>query len=324
MDPVSLDNPVTQEIKPVLRPSMGAILSRDFSPCGPDKIRIRLPVGIKDKGGRAIRDVWILPLNGWSELLSGRIGWDIGFIRWVSKLINNNVRLAGGFEGEYTANGLSVADRDMIILYLRMLTFGPEIWCIVQCPHEGCGAKLDLTFDLTELEIPSVKESRDVYTASIDYGSSKINFSYREPNGYDQEALSDLVHTEPFTALVELLSGCLVKLDGVQEITTGTLAGLPEEVLSGIDKTISEGMTSFDWDIGIICPECGGTFISTLDIQSFFWEELQFSKEDFWKETHNLAFYYHWAEAEIFSLSRWRRKMYLNHIRRHLQMSGNY
>jgi hypothetical protein len=77
-------------------------------------------------------------------------------------------------------------------------------------------------------------------------------------------------------------------------------------------------MTSFDWDLEIMCSECTKPFISTLDIQALFWEELQMTKEDFWNEVHQLAFYYHWSEAEILSLSRWRRKMYLNHIRRHI------
>jgi hypothetical protein len=108
-------------------------------------------------------------------------------------------------------------------------------------------------------------------------------------------------------------------VEGFSEISTAALSKLPQELLLEMDTIIAETITTFDWDIDFICPECQQSFVATLDIQAFFWEELQLSMGDFWEEVHQLAFYYHWSEAAILSLTRWRRKMYLGHIQRHLK-----
>jgi hypothetical protein len=171
---------------------------------------------------------------------------------------------------------------------------------------------------LTNVEVPSEKQGGQPHAATVECGSKRIRLRYREPNGSDQEAVTALVCSDSRKARGELLSRCLIEAEGIPDTSSATLAGLPEDLLGEIDRAISQGITSFDWDLGISCSECTRTFFTTLDIQAFFWEELQMTKEDFWNEVHHLAFYYHWPESEILSLSRWRRKMYLSHIRRHL------
>lgn len=318
MDVGSLDKNTAPAGKPVIRPSLSALFSRDFSPCGPERIRIRLPVGIADADGRLVREAWVEPLDGRAEVSSERAGRSAGFIQWVTSLISYTTSLEGNFSNEHPAARLSVADRDMLALALRMLTFGPEIWGIVQCPNQECESLLDVSFDLTGVEVPSGNKGGQTHTETVERGPKKIRFKYREPNGSDQEAVAGLVCSDPRKAQGALLSRCLIEAEGIPDLSADTLAGLPEDLLNGIDKAISQGMTSFDWDLEIACSECARHFISTLDIQAFFWEELHMTKEDFWNEVHQLAFYYHWPESEILSLSRWRRKMYLNHIRRHL------
>ncbi len=318
MGKVDLNNTLIPKARPTLKPSKGAILSRDFSGCDSDGIWVTLPLGIKDEEGKVIRNVWLETLTGRDEQGVTGVGRDLSLPELVSGLLNSKVKLKGKSPPENLAVRLSVADRDMLILYLRMLTFGPEIRGFTECPHKGCGSKLDFTFDLTRIEIPFIKKGEDIYSASIDYQLKKTTFSYREPDGSDQEAISGLVNIEPYRALLELLSGCLIQVEGLSGISFKTLSELPQDVLLGMDKIIAEGMTSLDWDIELNCAECNKSFISTLDIQAFFYEELQFSKDDFWREVHQLAFYYHWSEADILSLTRWKRKMYLSHIQSHL------
>jgi len=303
----------------VIRPSISALMSRDFSACGAESAKIRLPVGIADVDGRIVSEAWVSPLDGRTEIMLEHAERNAGLIAWVTTLLNNAVRLEGDFTNHNAAR-LSVADRDMMVCALRMLTFGPELWGIAQCPHTDCGSRLDVVFDLTTVKVPRINEQRE-HRATIERGPQKIDLLYREPNGSDQEILSRLLHHDPGTARYELISRCLIEANGIPDTTAKTLAGLPEDLVHDIDKAISEGITSFDWDLDITCSECSRVFASTLDIQAYFWEELQLTNEDFWKEVHQLAFYYHWSESELLSLTRWRRKMYLSHIRRHLETS---
>jgi hypothetical protein len=181
---------------------------------------------------------------------------------------------------------------------------------------------MDLIFDLTTLKMPLSPGKEDTFSAAFDYESRKIRFSYRQPNGADQEAISGLVPHAPYRALLVLLSRCLHFLESVSDLSEESLSELPGEVVLGIEGIIAEGMASFDWDIALICPECGKGFVSTLDICELFWEELKICRGDLWSDVHTIAFYYHWSEGDILSLSRWKRKLYLGHIQNHL-MAGS-
>lgn len=303
---------------PVLRPLKGLIQSDSYAGYGSVGVNLILPVGFEDQSGNHQHMVWLEPLTGKEEQWTARVGRDLNLSEWVSKLIDSKAIWKDTYPDRNRATRLSVADRDMLVLYLRMITFGAEVWGTTSCPHKGCESNMDFSFDLTTLEIPAVKQSNDLLSASVNYRSKKINFTYREPNGADQEVVCALEYTQPYNALLELLARCLTRVDGLPEILPDTLGSLPYEVLFDMDKEIASGMTSLDWDIELTCPECNKGFISTLDLQAFFWEEIHSQEEDFWDDVHQLAFYYHWPEADILSLTRWKRKMFLSHIRRQL------
>jgi hypothetical protein len=304
------------EVMPMLRPSQAALSARDFAP-GTERIRITLPVGIKAHDGKWLRDIWVNSITGKSELLGERAGFDLSIAGWVSLLINNSIE-SEGIRVDNPGPSFCVADRDLLIVYLRMLTFGPEIWGTLHCPHDGCGSRMDVSFDLTTLKMPLFSSKENLFSASFEYQAKKIPFTWRQPDGADQEAIASVLPESPYRALLILLSRCLNTLDGLPDVSVKALSALPREMLQSMDEIISGEMTSFDWDIDLVCPECGRQFLATLDIQEFFWEELQICHSDVWKDIHTIAFYYHWSEQEILSLSRWKRKLYLGHIQNHI------
>jgi len=301
-----------------VKPSKSAILSRDFSGIGSDSMMVTLASGLPDSNQGDIQDVVVEPLTGWDEqwLDPGSREWSLS--RWVTKLLGAKVLHYGVPIETDKASRLSVVDRDLLSLHLRMLTFGQEIWGITHCSHESCDAKLDFTFDLSCLKVlPRPPQTLESSTVSI--GEKQVEISFREPNGLDQAAIADIMSSDPYKAWLTLLARCLVKWEDADFVTTEILGDLPRETLLAIDRVMAAGMGSLDRDIEFTCTECRHNFSATIDIQSYFWQELQYSSQNLWEEIHHLAFFYHWSEADILTLPRWKRKMYLGFIGRQVQ-----
>ncbi|MBI4650376.1 hypothetical protein HY745_03640 [Candidatus Desantisbacteria bacterium] len=300
MNSLQVNNGDIHTIKPVLRPSFSSILSQDEYLFRCEKARVTLIDGF---------------INGNSEI-SGDM--NISLPQWITGILEARVKIKDKSIEKENALLLSVADRDLLIINLRMMTFGHEIRGITVCPHQNCGEKFDFTFDLTSLEIPHTEERKELLKATFNRNKKPVNFSFRMPNGSDQEAIADLLSVDSYEAFLCLVSRCVVNIDGLSCVSPEILSGFPENSLTDVEKAISKEMLSFDWDIKLLCPECENEIISTLDIQSFFWKEIQIAKDDLWNEVHKLAFYYHWPESDILALSRWKRKMYLNYINNHI------
>ena len=59
------------------------------------------------------------------------------------------------------------------------------------------------------------------------------------------------------------------------------------------------------------CAECGRTFLVPFDVQRFFFGELRTDRDLLYREVHYLAYHYHWSEHEIMSMTRDKRRTYL-------------
>ena len=299
-----------------MRPSKSAIISRDFFGLGSEKIEVRLISGLQNQTKETDHRVLLEPLTGKEE---ESIFWntrDWCLPKWVNLLLSQKVYLHGQPLGEEKTGQLSVVDRDLLFLYLRMLTFGTELWGITHCPQKACHAKLDFTFDLSSLSIPKAKQTSFVSSASALWEFGEIPFKYREPNGLDQIVIADLMTTNPHAAWLTLLSQCIIQWDQQTGITANDLIQLPAIILDQVDAIISDNMNTLDRDIAFTCAHCNRKFVKTLDIQAFFWEELRFASANFQEEVHYLAFFYHWSEQDILNLTRWKRKLYLNFIKK--------
>lgn len=301
-----------------LKPSKSAILSRDFSQFGSDRITVNLVNGITGYYDQRGYRVSLEPLTGRDEERVSRKGNGWNLPLWVSRLLGDKVICNDNPVGEKIASSLSVVDRDLLILYLRILTFGPELWGITTCPVKGCETKLDFTFDLASLTLPVRDESSIDKTVLINSSSGPVRVIYREPAGTDQIAI--MGKTTPYEAWLNLLSGCIVQLGDRDDTTVSPrdLEKLPVKTLEEIDNHISDSMKSLDWDVTFSCPQCNNDFTSTIDIHACFWEELLYSGGSLREDVHTLAFYYNWSESDILSLSRWKRQMYVGHIRRQI------
>jgi hypothetical protein len=112
------------------------------------------------------------------------------------------------------------ADRDMLLVACRLLSFGAEMTVRWQCP--SCKEQNEDDVDLTELE---VREWPDGEEPTMDFvlpkgifldGKMRIKGTMRLPTGKDSEPLSQLARTDPGGATSAMLAALIVDLDGVK------------------------------------------------------------------------------------------------------------
>lgn len=301
-----------------MKPSKNAIIARNFAGIGEQSIGVALTLDRTDSNRQLPREVIVEPLTGRDEaqLTGGSRQWSLP--AWVTRLLGDKVVSRGRPIGAEAAARLPVVDRDLLILHLRMLTFGREIWGLTRCPRATCKVKLDFTFDLASLELPPDHEKGPT-SGRVANAAGSLDFSFRQPDGLDQEAIAELVFSDPYLAWLTLMSRCIVRWEGQDSLTAEKLGELPRDLLQELDQIMAAKTASLDWDIEFTCDECGRRFVKVLDIQSYFWQELQFSSRDIFEEVHRLAYFYHWSETDILSLTRWKRRLYLGFINQQRQ-----
>jgi hypothetical protein len=204
---------------------------------------------------------------------------------------------------------LSVSDRDFLVLKLRELTFGSKIECVLTCPKDKCGKKMNVNFD-TNVLVPEESELTSPYF-TLETGNSTIEF--RLPNGGDQESIVDLSVKDPSLAGTAIFRRCIRSINGKHPSKT-EIDNLSKKSKDAVMKRMVQVDLFTDLNMRVVCPECENEFLAPLDIQDFFLTELNLNSDVFYLEIHYLAYYYHWAEENILALPRWKRKKYVEFL----------
>ena len=77
---------------------------------------------------------------------------------------------------------------------------------------------------------------------------------------------------------------------------------------------MAEADPQADIQLALSCPACGHQWLSTFDIVSFFWSEINAWAYRILREVHILASAYGWREADILAMSPYRRQLYLEMV----------
>ena len=201
--------------------------------------------------------------------------------------------------------GLTIGDRERLLLGCAMATFGPEIDVVARCPHEDCRELAELSVSLADLLEPLPPSDRprehrlDVATAA---GVRELRF--RLPTGADQEAVAAQTLTDPTAGGASLLDRCLI----AQPAAAG---GADDEIAVG--DAIAALDPAFEWAAKADCPACGRTVRTLLDGLALLSSGAA-SSGRLYGEIDRVARAYHWSEAAILALPVSRRRRYLDLI----------
>lgn len=279
-----------------------------------------LPGGYYE-GEKLNRKVELKPLTGLEEELVANSSQNHNTAKLITLLLASCVLRIGSIRDitPEIVRKLLVADRDYLILKLRQFTFGNKVEGIVVCPDPECGQKIDIDFDLNDVEIGRKNGFKPPFLMKLSkkaaYKDSKgkihREIEFRLPNGSDQEEIAPWVGVNEARAMAELYARCIKRIGSIGKVTPELVQLLTKSARQEIEAKIREVAPVVDLTMEVECPYCNLNFVNNFDLYEFFLNELEMDKEQLYSEIHLLALYYNWSEKEILSLARNKRRMYV-------------
>jgi hypothetical protein len=208
-------------------------------------------------------------------------------------------------EPRATLAQLTVGERDARLLQLRDWTFGSRLSSVVMCP--ACGERLELGFDTADLRVGR-EEAQPTGTLSLSAAGYALQF--RVPNSEDLMAIADCEDAR--VARQQLLERCVLASEHHGEPVA--VSGLPADVVDAVAARMAQADPQGDVQLAVACSHCRHQWQATFDVASFYWSEVHAWAQRTLREVHALASVYGWREADILSMSAWRRQFYLNCI----------
>jgi len=205
---------------------------------------------------------------------------------------------------------LTIGQRDLCLLKLRDLTFGPRLTGVAVCPE--CNERVELDFDSRDIADANVRLP-DFQSAEKTNNEFVLNLlgwelRLRLPTNADLISLSP----DSNLAQMKLLEACL--LDARQEGKPVQPADLPQEIISAIADRMMQEDPYLNISLALKCPACGQEWQMIFDIVSYFSNEINNWAARIMREVHHLASAYSWREEDILSMSARRRQRYLEMI----------
>lgn len=262
---------------------------------------VPLPGGYGIDGLRHV-EAAVRPLNGDDEMWLAEETRHWKTPHRVTGLLSRCVRRMG--DEPVTAQrirALTLGDREALMLHLRRITFGDAFSALSRCP--SCSERMDLDLSVKGLLTGSYPHAAPAY--EFDLSGRMIRF--RLPAGEDLEAAA--VAPDPGAGGAAILRRCIFDSH--------------EPLDEGIADAIGNRMAELDPQavirLNINCPGCKVRFESLFDPGGYLLAEIDLRRGNLLRDVHALAFHYHWSEESILSLSRHRRRQYLNLINEELQ-----
>jgi hypothetical protein len=204
---------------------------------------------------------------------------------------------------------LSVGGRDARLLALREALFGPRLAGVTDCPR--CGLQLELSIDAANLR--TEPEQPAVETLMVSNGNYEARF--RLPNSEDLAAIADAREIDETAGVHTLLSRCLleVRRNGRRKALDSSRS-LPQSLIDAIAAEMERADPQANVQLQLHCADCRHQWLSTFDVVSFLWSEVDNWARRVLGEVCVLASAFGWCESDILAMSAQRRQLYLQMI----------
>lgn len=261
-------------------------------------IPITLPGGCW-RNGALQRDALLRPLRGEDELFLAEEAEGLTPARRTTLTLARCLERLGDEApvSDETARALTAGDREAILLHLRRATFGEQVTSVLRCPRTECDERMDLELRVADLLVPPAESPAPVHETAI--GGHAVRF--RLPNGGDLEEAAVLARRDVNAAARLVLERCVVDDGGAASA----------DIARELPAVMAERDPQAELVLHLVCTKCERPFTALFDTASFLFGELAARRGALYREVHQLAFHYHWSEADILGMTAARRRRYL-------------
>lgn len=198
--------------------------------------------------------------------------------------------------------GLSIGERDRLLLDLYERAVGPRLEAYAECPR--CQERLEFAVNTAEIRAtaPAIDGSGE---SRLTRG--ELDIVFRLPNSDDLFALAD--YPDVASARRGLLDRCLIRVSRLGAPVSPP--ELPEAVIVDLGRAMLERDPQVEVLLDLRCPTCEHQWQALLEIADFLWMEVTTRAKRLLREVDCLARAYGWREADILALSPARRRAYL-------------
>jgi hypothetical protein len=207
---------------------------------------------------------------------------------------------------------LTVGKRIECLVAIALLWDLPKLSVHLRCSNEMCQQPMEI--DIFQMEITNLQLKSDKADSFIIRIGEK-SLPIRKPTGRDQIEWLKTPFANEDAAIQRMTRSLLCEGEKISPDSD-----MEYPISDELAKTVDESMEEFDplvnFHLMVYCPYCEkeGRYKINLEELSLF--KLHKAQRNLLQTVHRLAFYYHWSEDDIFSISTWRRLHYLDLIER--------
>jgi hypothetical protein len=269
-----------------------------------------LPGGYVDPSGVVHREFELSPLTGRDEEYLCAMAGNALSAHVVTGLLGRCIRRLGSLRAmsEEVAREMLVGDREYVVMKIRQITWGRTVNAVLRCPSKECNKPMDVMVSLHEMAAePRPVKSRYFRKRLRSIPSTTIKF--RLPTGADQEALTGF--TDEGRAVTTLLARCTGLAESEVEV-------LPEAARREIEEHMEKLAPQADFELETTCPECGRLFLGQAGWPAHCLSEMVSQSAILEHDIHFLAWHYHWSESDVLTMTRTKRRRYVDLIEQEL------
>lgn len=270
-------------------------------------VEVVLPSGF-ERHGAWQRNIWLRPWCGRDEALFAEAEHASSPAARTTALLANCLALDGGHTpvAPEFARGLTVGDREALLLHLRRMTLGERLACVLACP--ACGERMDLDLLASDLLVAPYGRERQHHSATVEDGKAVFHVRFRLPTGADQEVAAAVIARDAEQAVRLVVGRCVME---VLAADGSPVEELPLAVARRLPLLMAELDPQAELRLEAECPACGTPFATIFDAAGYLQQEMAQAGAELFREVHLLAYYYHWSEVEILALTGPQRRRYL-------------
>lgn len=195
--------------------------------------------------------------------------------------------------------GLTIGQRDALLLAVRARMSGPRIELLAPCPQCAAQAEIALTAEDVGLSAPPLPQPPEPRAVRI--GGHEVTLTPVTAGALavaEQEA-------DPARIRERLLSLTVLAVDG------DTGAEVPDGIVPEIEAALADLDPLAEILLETSCPDCGHQWDETFDAATLVRGDIRNHATRLLSEVAALARAYHWSEHDILAMPASRRRFYL-------------